>query len=100
MSPRKREGRRGKAQKREVRRPVSKKYVKQISSALDSLSSTVLVEPFIASTPPAFEPFFEPSAMQTRSRAAVLPLLAGLFLLCSVTRAQVSYFSPHWKSRR
>ena len=36
----------------------------------------------------SFEPFFKPSAM--RSGAAVLPLLAGLVLLCSATRAQVS----------
>ncbi len=35
-----------------------------------------------------FELFFKPSAM--RSRAAMLPLLAGLVLLCSATRAQVS----------
>jgi len=37
-----------------------------------------------------FEPFFEAPAM--RSRAVVLPLLAGLVLFCSATRAQVSVF--------
>ena len=30
--------------------------------------------------------------MQTRSRVAAIPLLAGLVLLCSATRAQVSDF--------
>ena len=42
--------------------------------------------------------FFKPSAMKTQSRAAVIPLLAGLALLCSATRAQVSVFF-HWKYR-
>ena len=52
---------------------------------------------FLLSLP--FEPFFKPSAMQ--SRAAVLPLLVGLVLLCSAKTAQVSVlFFFRLKSRR
>jgi hypothetical protein len=48
----------------------------------------------------SFEPFFEPSAMGVRSRVAALPVLAGLVLLCSATRAQVSVFPPPSKSQQ
>ena len=75
---------RGKRQGRRKREGFERERQTVVGRTSATLSSSSLS--FLLSLP--FEPFFEAFAMQ--SRAAVLPLLAGLVLLCSATRAQVS----------
>ena len=74
----------------------SKKNLNQLCRTL-TLSWSFFSNCFFFPPPPAprFLPFHR---MGTRSGAAVLPLLAGLVLLCSATRAQVSVlFFSTWK---